>query len=377
MSKDNNMKYNSVLDNLKIYEAGKPIELVVREYGIDEKDIIKLASNENPRGCSPAVQDAVCKDVSKMNLYPDDSMYELKEKLASRFGVESESIIIGAGSDQIISFGVHAKANKNNKVLMAKTTFAMYEIYARQTGTMILKTPSHQHNLKEFLEIYKQNRDIAVIFLCLPNNPLGECLDSDEVYKFLDAIDTNTLVIVDGAYQEYAKYKDKKKEINPSDIIVKYPNVLYLGTFSKAYGLGGMRCGYGIADKDMIKALLKLRAPFNITTLSLKAAIVALDDEKFVQDCIKENFAEMKLFEKFAIELGFDFIQSYTNFITLEFKNDKNSSEISEKLLKKGIIVRNLGAYGMNAIRVTIGTPEQNLRFIKEFRDIYLNDMEG
>ncbi len=373
----NKMKYNSVLDNLKIYEAGKPIELVVREYGIDEKDIIKLASNENPRGCSPGVQDAVCKDVSKMNLYPDDSMYELKEKLASRFKVESENIIIGAGSDQIISFGVHAKANKNNKVLMAKTTFAMYEIYARQTGTTILKTPSHQHNLGEFLKIYNQNKDIAIIFLCLPNNPLGECLDTDEVYKFLDKIDKNTMVIVDGAYQEYAKYKDKKKEINPQDIIQKYPNVLYLGTFSKAYGLGGMRCGYGIAEPEIIKALLKLRAPFNITNLSLKAAIVALDDKKFVQNCIKENFGEMKLYEKFAKELGFDFIQSFTNFITLELKNDKNSSQISEKLLKKGIIVRNLGAYGMNAIRVTIGTPEQNLRFMKEFRDIYLNDLEG
>ena len=367
------MKFNAVLDNLKIYEAGKPIELVVREYGVDEKDIIKLASNENPRGCSKKVQDAVCKDVSKMNLYPDDSMYELKEKLASRFDVKSTNVIIGAGSDQIISFGVHAKANKNNKVLMAKTTFAMYEIYARQTGTTILKTPSHQHNLSEFLDIYKKNKDIAVIFLCLPNNPLGECLDKDDIYDFLDQIDNDTLVIVDGAYQEYAKYKDAKKEINPKDIISKYPNVLYLGTFSKAYGLGGMRCGYGIASEDMIKALMKLRAPFNITTLSLKAAIVALEDEKFVQDCIKENFEQMSIFEKFVKELGFDYIDSFTNFITLEFKNDQNSSEISEKLLKKGIIVRNLGAYGMNAIRVTIGTASQNLRFMSEFRKIYSN----
>ncbi len=371
------MNFNSVLDNLKIYEAGKPIELVVREYGVDEKDIIKLASNENPRGCSPLVQKAVCEDVSKMNLYPDDSMYELKEKLADRFGVQSKNVIIGAGSDQVISFGVDAKANKNNKVLMAKTTFAMYEIYARQTGTTILKTPSHQHNLEEFLDIYRQHSDISVIFLCLPNNPLGECLDRDEVYSFLDKIDSDTLVIIDGAYQEYAKYKEKKKEIEPKDIIKRYPNVLYLGTFSKAYGLGGMRCGYGIAQEEMIEALLKLRAPFNITTLSLKAAIVALDDEKFVQNCLKENFEQMKIYEKFAKELGFDFIESYTNFITLEFKNGKSSGEISEKLLKKGIIVRNLGAYGMNAIRVTIGTVEQNIRFIKEFKKIYLDDMEG
>ncbi|NOX14682.1 MAG: histidinol-phosphate transaminase [Epsilonproteobacteria bacterium] len=371
------MKFNNVLDNLKTYEAGKPIELVVREYGVDEKDIIKLASNENPRGSSPLVHDALCKEVSKIHLYPDDSMYELKEKLADKFDVLSQNVIIGAGSDQIISFGVQAKANENNKVLMAKTTFAMYEIYARQSGTTILKTPSHQHNLKEFLEIYQKSSDIAIIFLCLPNNPLGECLDRDDIYKFLDKINKNTLVIVDGAYQEYAKYKDKNKEIEPNEIIKKYPNVLYLGTFSKAYGLGGMRCGYGIANENIIKSLMKLRAPFNITTLSLKAGIIALDDENFVQDCIKENFEQMKIYEKFAKELGFDFIESFTNFITLEFNNDKNSSEISEKLLKKGIIVRNLGAYGMNAIRVTIGTPEQNIRFMNEFRKIYLNKMEG
>jgi len=374
---ESSMQYNSVLDNLKIYEAGKPIELVVREYGVDEKDIIKLASNENPRGCSPIVQKEVCDNVSKMNLYPDDSMYELKEGLAKRFDVDSQNIIIGAGSDQIISFGVHAKANRDNKVLMAKTTFAMYEIYARQTGTTILKTPSHQHNLQEFLDIYQNSKDISVIFLCLPNNPLGECLSKDEVYSFLDKIDQDTLVIIDGAYQEYAKYKDKKTEIKPADLIKRYPNALYLGTFSKAYGLGGMRCGYGIADTDMIKALLKLRAPFNITTLSLKAAIVALRDEEFVENCIKENFEQMKIYEEFAKDLGFEFIESYTNFITLEFKNSKNSTKISEKLLKKGIIVRNLGAYGMNAIRVTIGTPEQNSRFMREFKKIYINDMEG
>ncbi len=371
------MNFNKVLDNLKIYEAGKPIELVVREYGIDEKDIIKLASNENPRGCSPKVVEAVRKEALKMNLYPDDSMYELKEKLASRFGVKESNIIIGAGSDQVISFGVHAKANSSNSVLMARTTFAMYEIYARQTGTNIIKTPSHQHNLEEFLDIYKSRDDIAVIFLCLPNNPLGECIDTKDVYSFLDKIDKDTLVIIDGAYQEYARYKDEAKKIEVEELIVKYPNVLYLGTFSKAYGLGGMRCGYGIADEEIIKALLKLRAPFNITTLSLKAGIVALDDEEFVEKSISENFEQMKEYEIFAKSLGFDFIPSFTNFITLEFKNDKNSSEISQILLKKGIIVRNLGAYGMNAIRVTIGTPEQNRIFFRIFKEIYLEEIQG
>lgn len=366
----NNMKFNSVLDNLKIYEAGKPIELVVREYGIDAKDIIKLASNENPRGCSPRVVEVLRDEAQKANLYPDDSMYELKEGLAKRFEVKSENIIVGAGSDQIISFALQAKANENTSILMAKTTFAMYEIYGRQTGTKILKTKSHMHNLDELLEMYKNNSDISVLFLCLPNNPLGECLDTKDVYNFLEKIDKNTLVVVDGAYQEYAKVKDKNKKIDVQDLIERFSNVLYLGTFSKAYGLGGMRCGYGVANSEIIKVLHKLRSPFNITTLSLRAAIEALKDEKFVQTCVKENFSEMLRYEAFALQNGFDFIASYTNFITLKYDGSEKSSDIAQKLLKKGIIVRDLGAYGMNAIRVTIGTPTQNNRFFQVYKSL-------
>lgn len=366
------MQFNAILDNLKNYEAGKPIELVVREYGVDEKDIIKLASNENPRGCSPKVLEAVCKEAPKMMLYPDDSMYELKEGLASKYDVASENVMIGAGSDQILDFAIHAKANASNKILMAGVTFAMYEIYGRQTGTTIIKTPSAQHNLSEFKECYEANKeDISVIFLCLPNNPLGECLDTQEVYAFMESVNPETLIVVDGAYQEYARFKDLAKAIDAKELIEKFPNALYTGTFSKAYGLGGMRCGYGIAKPEIIKALSKLRAPFNITTLSLKAGIEALKDEAFVEDCIKENFSEMARYEVFAKELGFDFIESYTNFITLDFPDNKNASEISEKLLKQGIIVRDLSAYGMNAVRVTVGTPEQNSRFFEIFKTVY------
>ncbi len=365
------MQFNSVLDNLKTYEAGKPIELVVREYGIEPKDVIKLASNENPRGCSPKVIEAVREEAAKMNLYPDDSMYELKEALAQKYNVEERNIIIGSGSDQVIEFAIHAKANATTKVLMAGITFAMYEIYTLQTGAKVLKTPSSQHNLKEMLEIYKANNDISIVVLCIPNNPLGECLDTKDVYAFLDQISPETLVIIDGAYQEYAAHKDEAKRIVPNDIITKYPNAIYTGTFSKAYGLGGMRCGYGIAQPEIIKSLLKLRAPFNITNLTLKAAIVALSDQAFVDASVKENFEEMKVYEQFAKELGFKTIESYTNFIVLEFDASKNSGEIAQKLMEKGIIVRNLGSYGMNAIRVTIGTPEQNARFFELFKTIY------
>lgn len=365
------MQFNTVLDNLKTYEAGKPIELVVREYGIAPQDVIKLASNENPRGCSPKVIEAVRAEVTHMNRYPDDSMYELKEALAQKYHVEDKNIIIGSGSDQVIEFAIHAKANANTKVLMAGITFAMYEIYTLQTGATVLRTPSAQHNLKEMLEIYKANKDISIIFLCVPNNPLGECLDAKDVYAFLDQIDKETLVVIDAAYLEYGSFKDPAKKIDPHNLITKYPNSIYTGTFSKAYGLGGMRCGYGIAQPEIIQVLLKLRAPFNITTLTLKAAIVALSDEAFVDASVKENFEQMKAYETFAKELGFSIIESYTNFIVLEFDASKNSAAIAQKLMEKGIIVRNLGSYGMNAIRVTIGTPEQNARFFELFKTIY------
>lgn len=352
------MTYNSVLDNVQTYEAGKPIELVVREYGVDLKDIIKLASNENPYGTAPEVVDALHKRACNAYVYPDDSMYELKDSLAKKFGVTSENVVIGAGSDQVIEFCVHAKCDSSSKVLMAKTTFAMYEIYAKQTGATILKTPSDAHNLDEFREIY-QKEGADIIFLCLPNNPLGECLDAQDVYKFLDEVDTNTLVVLDGAYQEYAKYKDPKKEIIPSDVIAKYPNTIYLGTFSKAYALGGMRVGYGIANEEIIQTLHKLRPPFNITTLSLAAGIEAMKHEEFVAKCIQKNFEEMASYEEYATKKGFRYIPSYTNFITM-YLDGYNSKEISQKLLERGVIVRDMTSYGFNAIRITIGTKDQN-----------------
>jgi histidinol-phosphate aminotransferase len=361
------MTFNSVLDNIKVYEAGKPIELVVREYGVAPKDIVKLASNENPNGCSPKVVEAIKDIATKMAMYPDDSFYELKDKLAKRFEVNADNTIIGAGSDQIIEFCIHAKCNKDSKILVAGTTFAMYEIYAKGVGAEVIKTEQKTHNLEQFLSLYKEHNP-EIIFLCLPNNPLGDCLDTKDVYEFISQIDKDTMVVVDGAYQEYARYKDEAKKIDVADLITRFENVVYLGTFSKAYGLGGMRVGYGISNRDTIQALHKLRPPFNITTLSLKAAIVALDDEEFVNNSIKDNFEQMNRYIEFANTNGYEYIQSYTNFLTIILK--ESSKDISNLLLKNGIIVRDLSGYGLNAIRVTIGTAAQNDRFFEIYEKI-------
>lgn len=363
------MKFNAHVEKLTNYEAGKPIELVVREFGIKKDEVIKLASNENPIGTSKKVQKAMSKALQNSHLYPDDSMFELKGALANKFGVKDENIIIGAGSDQVIEFALHAKTNKNSAILTAGVTFAMYEIYAQHAEAKIYKTNSTRHDLAEFTEIYEAHKDeISVIFLCLPNNPLGECLNTKEIYKFIEKVDKNVLIILDGAYNEFAAFKDKNKAIKPKDLVKKFENVLYLGTFSKLYGLGGMRIGYAIAPKKIISALYKLRPPFNVTTLSLVAALAALKDESFIKKTLKNNFKEMKKYEKFAQKNEIKFIDSYTNFITLLFDEKHDSSEISEQLLRRGIIVRNLKSYGLNAIRITIGTPAQNNKLLRIFK---------
>ena len=357
------MEFNKHLANIKNYEAGKPIELVVREFGIAPKDIIKLASNENPFGCSQKVQDAVSDIVKNMALYPDDSMLKLKNALAKKYEVGLENLVIGSGSDQVIEFIVHAKLDENATVLMNSITFAMYEIYAKQVGANIVRTTSQEHNLDEFYAMYQEHKP-SVIFLCTPNNPTGDAIDANSLKEFLTKIDKNTLVVIDGAYMEYAIAKDESKKITPKEIL-DYENVIYLGTFSKAYGLGGMRVGYGVASAHIIDALYKLRPPFNITTLSLEAASVALENEAFVAMSIENNFNEMKRYEEFAKQHSLEIIDSYTNFVTLCLNEGQNSSILADSLLKKGMIVRNLSGYGMNAIRVTVGTPQQNDRFFE------------
>ena len=361
------MIFNKFLENLESYAPGKPIELVAREYGIKPKNIIKVASNENPFGSSPKALEAV--RASEPALYPDDSYFALKHALAVRFGCESANIIIGSGSDQVMEMAIKAVCNENRGILRAKTTFAMYDIYAKFAHAPVYKTQSEFHDLAQMAEIYTKNAaNIGAVILCLPNNPLGECPDASEVYEFLELISQDTLVILDCAYMEFATFKDSKKRIKPAHILNKFTNVLYSGTFSKAYGLGGMRVGYGLANTKLIEQISKLRPPFNITTPSLAAAIAALGDEDFVEKGIKNNFDEMPRYEDFASEFGLKFIPSYTNFIAIFTNEEKNSSILADNLLKKGIILRNLKSYGLNAVRITIGTKKQNDKVLEALR---------
>ena len=362
------MRFNKVLEDIKIYEAGKPIELVVREFGIDAKDVVKLASNENPIGTSPAVEKAIIANANRAHLYPDDSMFELKNALASKYDVKDENIIIGAGSDQVLEFISRVVLHENASVLMSAVTFAMYEIYAKQMGAKIYRTASYEHKYDEFMEAYRMYKP-EIIYLCTPNNPTGDATSKEAVLEIINAVDKETLIVVDGAYMEYASAKDEKYAISPKDLI-GFENVIYLGTFSKAYGLGGMRVGYGIAQTELINALYKMRPPFNISSLSLAAAIEACKDEDFVTESIALHQEQIKRYESFAEESGFAYIDSYTNFITYMFDETMDSTEIADALLKRGVIIRNLASYGLNAIRITIGTKVQNDVFFRHFSEV-------
>lgn len=368
------MRFNDQLAQIATYQAGKPIEEVVRNFGLREQDIIKLASNENPYGTSPLVAKAIKDHAHKAHLYPDDSMHALISRLSAHYGIGMAECIIGAGSDQVIELCMHAKAHKGSKILTAGVTFAMYGIYAKHIGAEVIKTPSQTHNLAEFYELFAAHRP-EIIFLCVPNNPLGECLARDELYEFIERVgqesNGETLIVIDGAYQEFAAYKDSSKRLCPRELIERFSHVIYLGTFSKAYGLGGMRVGYGIAREPIIQALYKLRAPFNITTLSLAAACAVFDDMGFVEHTIASNFAQMRRYEQFAESKGIDYIPSYTNFIAFVLKKPYDSSAICDKLMRAGIIIRDLASYGLNAFRITIGTPEQNDRVLGALDEIF------
>jgi histidinol-phosphate aminotransferase len=295
-------------------------------------------------------------------------MFELKAALSKKYDVRDDNIIIGAGSDQVLEFISRALLDDNSSVLMSAVTFAMYEIYAKQMGAKIIRTASYEHKYDEFMEAYTMHKP-KIVYLCTPNNPTGDATSKEEVLRIIEAIGKEALVVVDGAYMEYAAAKSAAYAITPADLLA-YENVIYLGTFSKAYGLGGMRVGYGIAQPSLIAELYKMRPPFNISTLSLAAAIAACKDENFVSESIILHQEQIQRYEVFAKEKGFEYIESYTNFITYLFDETLNSTKIANALLKRGVIIRDLASYGMNAMRITIGTEQQNDIFFKQFSEV-------
>ncbi|MGB9721389.1 MAG: histidinol-phosphate transaminase [bacterium] len=360
------IKARDFIEKIKPYKPGKPIEEVVRELNL-EGEIIKLASNENPLGTSPLAIKAMRSALKESFLYPDDNCFYLKNVLARKFDVSSDEIIVGNGSVEILSLITLAYLNPEDSAVIGKGAFIWYKIAVSIAGAQLIETPmkNYTHDLKAMFGAIQNNTKL--IFIDNPNNPTGTMVTRKEVEEFFKKIPENILVVMDEAYREYIddpEYPDSFEIFRE-----RKKNILILHTFSKIYGLAGARLGYGIAHKDVITNLMKLRISFNVNRISQIAGIAALDDEEFVRKTVKVNNAGKEFLYDAYKRLGLSYCPTHGNFIFVEFPKD--SQIIFEALQRQGIITRTIKEYGFpNALRITIGTEKQNRRLIKALKKI-------
>ncbi len=348
---------------VKPYIPGKPIEEVKRELRL--KNVIKLASNENALGPSPKAIKAIKEGLSSVNRYPDGGCFYLKKKLAKKLNLKPANLVFGCGSDEIIVLAIRAFVEKGDEVIIAKPTFLIYELASRIAGAKIKFVP-----MKDFrcdLKAMKRavNARTKIVFIANPDNPVGTYVNQKEVDEFMKGLPRNLIVYFDEAYYELADKKDFPDTLK----YLKTDNVIISRTFSKAYGLSGLRIGYGIARPEIIDYLNRVREPFNVNSLAQVAAWAALEDALHLRRTRKLLREGKAYLYKNLQKLGFSFIKSATNFILINA--GQQAQGIYRKLLKKGVIVRNMRAWGMNNfIRVTIGTMAENRKFIKVLKEI-------
>ncbi|WP_044749080.1 histidinol-phosphate transaminase [Bacillus alveayuensis] len=358
------MKVKEQLKMLKPYQPGKPIEEVKKEYNLDK--VVKLASNENPFGCSELVKKVLVDHFDNMAIYPDGYAFAIREKLANHLGVNMDQLIFGNGSDEIVQIICRSYLGKGTNTVMATPTFPQYRHNAVIEGAEIREIPlkNGEHDLENMLQAIDEKT--RVVWVCNPNNPTGVYIPESQLLSFLEKVPTDVLVVLDEAYYEYVTQEDYPNSIN---LLQKYENLMILRTFSKAYGLASLRIGYGIANPTLIKEMEPAREPFNTNTLAQKAAFVALDDQDFIEYCRNENEKGLKQYYCFCEEFNLKYFPSQGNFILINFGRDAN--ELFEALLKKGFIVRSGKALGFpTSLRITVGSTEQNEAIIQHLKEL-------
>ncbi|MWV44706.1 histidinol-phosphate transaminase [Paenibacillus sp. HJL G12] len=351
------MKPKSHIVNLPVYQPGKPIEDVKRELGLDE--VIKLASNENPYGASPKVKEAILAELENISIYPDGGAVELTADLAKTLGVNTNQIIFGCGSDEIIALLARAFFVPGDETIMADQTFSVYKSNADIEGAVSIEVPlvHGTHDLDAMLA--KVNERTKMIWVCNPNNPTGTILSEQALTAFLDKVPANVLVVLDEAYCEYVTDPSYPNSI---PYLEKYSNVVILRTFSKIYGLASLRIGYGIGQPDVIKLINQVREPFNTTRVAQAAAKAALKDQEYIASCRRANAAGILQLQGEFDRLGLEYFPAHGNFIMVDVR--KPAGEIFDALLRKGIIIRAGHSKYPTHIRVTVGSEEQNKAFI-------------
>lgn len=362
------MKVKEQLLSLTPYQPGKPIEEVKREFGLEK--IVKLASNENPFGYSSLVKEALLKQLEELSLYPDGYAATLRERLAAHLGVSGPEIIFGNGSDEIIQIICRAFLSPGTNTVMAHPTFPQYRHNAVIEGADIREVEliDGEHDLEGMLNAIDENT--AVVWLCTPNNPTGTYINAEKLISFLDRAPKTVLVVLDEAYYEYVEAQDYPESI---PLLKQYENLIILRTFSKAYGLASFRVGYGVANTNLLAGLEPAREPFNTTLLSQAAAAAALDDQAFIQECVRLNHEGLEQFYQFCRKHNLKFYPSQGNFILIDFKRTGN--EVFQYLLERGYIVRSGNALGFpTSVRITIGTKEQNEEIIQILSEMLVGE---
>lgn len=339
------------------YVPGKPIEELERELGISNS--IKLASNENPVGPSPAAIRAIKESFADINRYPDGSGFYLKRALAEKLDVSDEEIILGNGSNELLDLAAKTFLKDGDEAVMATPSFVVYFMAVQSVGGKSIQVPlkNYTHNLSAMAaSITSATR---MVFIANPNNPTGTINKKDEFESLMEKVPDNVLVVMDEAYYEYVSdhdYADSMKYLRSEK------NILILRTFSKIYGLAGLRVGYGIAKKEILADMNRLRAPFNTSTIAQKAALAALSDDAHVSRSREVNSAGKEYLYRELSALGISFVPTEANFLYIPVEG---SVALYERLLKMGVIVRPMGP---SAVRVTIGLPEENRRFIEALK---------
>lgn len=355
------IEFRPQIQDLQAYKPGKPIEDVKREYGLDR--VIKLASNENPLGCSQKAKQAIEDALNHLNIYPDGNTTNLKETIAEKFNIKTSQILPSSGSDEMVDQISKTFIQQGDEVIMADITFPRYISTCKMMGGIPVVVPLKDHTYDLEGMKAKITNKTRLIWLCNPNNPTGTMFTKDVLDEFLQSVPEDVVVIYDEAYREYVTREDYPKDA--LEYLPKYRNLIIMRTFSKAYGLAALRVGYTVASEEIIDHINRIRGPFNVNTLAQVAAIAALQDDDFLQRSYDVNEEGKRYLYKIFRELNLEYAPSETNHILVDVKKD--AQEIFVELQKRGVIIRPIYK---TFIRVSIGTMEENVTFVEKLREV-------
>lgn len=359
------VKHQSGLDALRPYVPGTPIEEVQREYGLE--DVIKLASNENPLGPSPEAVRAIRAKLGDLNLYPDGQSFELRHALADSLDLDPDFITVGNGADGIIMQTCLAYLDEDSEVIVSRTSFPVYDIYTHVMRARVVKTPLKAYGLDLDAMARAVTLRTKLIFVCNPNNPTGTIVTADEVEAFMERVPDHVLVVFDEAYYELVDSDDYPDAL--AYVRAGRPNVLVMRTFSKVFGLAGVRLGYGIAVPETLEPLNRVKEPFAVNSLAQAAGLGALKDDAFRRRTVEMTRAERRyLYGEFE-SLGLEHVPSHTNFILV--KIGSNAGQVQERLKRRGVIVRPCDCYDTpQFLRITVGDRAQNRRLVSALHSV-------